>query len=60
MTVLPRLKESAHSKIKNGPSLVKEEYTENMLNIKELQKRLHKMRNSRIGKKILVINSYGV
>ncbi len=40
--------------------LGKEENVEtSLMNIKEIQKRLHRLRNSRIGKKILIINSYG-
>jgi hypothetical protein len=31
-----------------------------IMNMKEIQQRLFKMKNSRIGKKILVINAYGV
>jgi hypothetical protein len=31
-----------------------------MMNMKEIQQRLFRMKNSRIGKKILVINAYGV
>lgn len=30
------------------------------MNMKEIQQRLFKLRNSKIGKKILVINAYGV
>lgn len=69
LSFLPKLKERARSKkvtksmaIKEGIGLSTIEPVEIplMMNIQEIQKRLFRLKNSRIGKKILIINAYGV
>ena len=54
---LPSIKESVSLK---GQAKREEKVDCSTINMKELQNRLHKMRNSRIGKKILIINAYGI
>ena len=55
---LPSIKESVS--LKGEMKREEEEPDPSMTNLKDLQKRLHKLRNSRIGKKILIINAYGI
>ena len=57
--ILPKIKTKSTKLSFQQSFFTKQELNKNM-KMEEIQKRLYKMRNSKIGKKILVINAYGV
>lgn len=52
--------QTKNTKLSFQQSFFTEEELKNNLKMEDIQKRLYKMRNSKIGKKILVINAYGI